>query len=508
MIPVNCIILEPRSIPKFREPHDKRRFQSSPRPVPMSYRAYLFEAGSLQDYILDGRNLAEHIAVSELVASLCDAPLAAVLDTLGLTDTAETRFFRRTTGAFHLVLSGPDADTQARRLRDLWSLACDVHCPGLEYVHALAEGTTPTEALGRGQQALARQYPAAALPETPPLARRDPHSGRAAVWQTGQEWRDRLALRISQRESAPILSLPSGHPPWPRSLATDAASHMPSFPWLVGNRYLALVHCAVHGLDTVMASCGDPVPCPSAVHTAAQEALSSLATSSPILPGLPLLVRDDQFTALVRADLALPFAATFCLAFERAATPAASLTTHVGIAYAKAGWPLIQAQRLAAKLSAQARHESQRTCPGDEPLPASLAFARATDGARNGNAYLGFPAYGLTRGPLPGWQPLVALTKLLAENEVAVGPARQLLALLRQAPGDAQRPYRRWREILAKALPRHLERFDALLAELGLVAKDVPVIRQGQRLFSPLEDAFVLRAVSHGNPSTLELGHD
>jgi hypothetical protein len=520
----------------------------------LAYWAYLFEARSIHEYSLDGRNLAEQIAASNLVESLCGAPLSAVLETLGV--GSELGFSRRTAGAFQAVLEGADAGEKARRLRDLWGIAVSYYCPGLEFVHALAEGETPRAAVRDGIRKLAEagQRPGAAFPEAPPLARRDLYSGRAAV-SAGigsggeREWRDAASLRKHYAGTVPdwaesMLDDPAlERRTWPRRFLGGDDSE-PCFPWLPGNGYLAAVRIAANDPSEwirCLEEAADLRPAEftrlfwtfsdgleSAIRRAARQASAAVlaparlpgAEGSAALPARPVLLRDGEFTVMVRADLALAFAAACLAEFERASEAAlaplrselpraaAPLGGCAGIAFFKASHPLVTADRLATALCERAKAESGRV-GGRRPSCLSLGLAVGNPVGLGGEACLpavdssahpGFPAYGIAEGSLPGWRLLEELAALLSEDSLAIGPTRQLISLLGLDPAEASQQYRRWREVVGKALPQSLERLDALLASFGVPAREPPVVRRGEAWASPVADALILRAVGHAFP--------
>lgn len=524
----------------------------------MTFWAYLFEARAIQEYILDSRDFAEQIAAGKLVESLCEAPLTSALEALGLGDGLA--FSRRSAGAFHAVLEGPDAGGKAQRLRDLWGMAVASYCPGLEFVHVLASGETQYDALRKGLRALAGAVhrPAALFPEASPLARRDPRTGRAAVslaegMGRPPEWADAVSLR--KRHVLPVPSTQNGRflesvesllegRVWPRRFWPEepGAGQVPGFPWLPDSFYLAVVHIAISEQFDWLKHLGEAAGTrrgefarvfrvfSESVEVAFRRAalMASAAVLAPAsaagpdgiaaLPAWPVLLRDGEFTALVRADLALSFAAVFLAEFEHESvaalealapnllSPGPPLSASAGIAFLKAGRPLAGASHLAESLCRRAQAEAAQA-QGDGRHPSGLAFGllngyQAESGeaaflAGGPSGYVGLSAYGIAEGHLPCWKPLEALAALFAEEELAIGPTRQLLGLLALAPPEAAKQYRRWRGMVGKALPQRLERLDHLLSALGIPLKDLPVFRRGGAVRSPVADALLLRAVGH-----------
>ena len=126
----------------------------------MSVFAYLFEAHSIQRYILDSGRLAEMVGASELVESLTATGgtaldgttaiglLDRVLEKLDLSQPPEIS--RRAGGAI-TAFFGNRGD--ALRFRDLWSLLIEQYAPGLAYSHVVAVGENAASAAEAGKEA-------------------------------------------------------------------------------------------------------------------------------------------------------------------------------------------------------------------------------------------------------------------------------------------------------------------------------------------------------------------
>jgi hypothetical protein len=559
----------------------------------LSYTAYLFEARSIQSYILDGGRLADQVAASNLLDALCRDPLQAALHCLNLNDVTKDRrnpgageivFPRCGGGAFYAVFGGKGAKENAARLRDLWGIAAAAFCPGLEFVHALAEGGDPLAAVTAGTETLVRMRnrPPTPFPETSPLVRRSPRTGWPArlndrLPEGAREWSDAATLRkrYARDGDNSLFKRASGLagrflPPteqgklyhWPRDLEPVRDSDAKNqddirFPFLSDNAYVAVIHADGNGLGQALMALRRVVShkpeayqrifrgfsdCIEGATIAAAQAatvrvLIPAATAEAeqrgdgrlIMPARPIVLGGDDLTLIVRADLALPFTVVFLEAFEQTSAEhladirkeVPELDTHLtvcaGVVFIKSSQPFHLANHLAEVLCARAKAASDaaRTANGGAgPKPASLALARITTSVldepvrqaslgQDVKGCLGALAYflGGDARPKPRWEDLKDLTELLAKPELARGPVRQLFTLLGQDVKDAEKRYRRWREVLGQdetAKPL-LETFDGLLAKFGSIHPELPFVSAGGGgFFTPLSDALALRAVGYG----------
>lgn len=169
--------------------------------------AYLFEAKSIQAFIVAGGRLRDVVGgsalVDELVGEAARGPslLDEVLAAAGLVcagaapegpSDAEGRgaaagpyrveVLRRAAGAFSLVAAGAPAGQRLRHAADLWRLALAFRAPGLAFVDAFGEGADAPSAVSAAAAALLarRSLKAPDLPPPPPLAARVPRTGGAA----------------------------------------------------------------------------------------------------------------------------------------------------------------------------------------------------------------------------------------------------------------------------------------------------------------------------------------
>lgn len=147
--------------------------------------AYLFEAHTIQAYILDSGKLSEMVGASKILEELIGkrGPLDTVLTELFLPEslsldnndefTINTHFSfaRRGGGAFFLLFSDPE---KAQQLKKVWSLVVSGLAPGLAYAHACSDKpSSQYEAIESAKKILHQQrnHLNAELPEATPWLR-------------------------------------------------------------------------------------------------------------------------------------------------------------------------------------------------------------------------------------------------------------------------------------------------------------------------------------------------
>lgn len=219
--------------------------------ITVQFFAYLFEAKSIQSYILDSGRLADMVGASELVDALCDDILDTTLGALGLTESAETglaniAFSRKAGGAFYALLSSKET---AEKLCEVWSLVVSQVAPGLEFVNAISSGTTQHEAIKNGLKRLneLRNAPAALLPEAGPLVGRSQRTGLPAIkLDQDNEWLDAPTVAKQQWRRGKRLTekfeLNPKHYVWPRNLESEGSDPNDTyFPFAKDSREVGIV---------------------------------------------------------------------------------------------------------------------------------------------------------------------------------------------------------------------------------------------------------------------------
>jgi hypothetical protein len=494
----------------------------------MTIQTYLFEAKSIQSYILATNRLKEMVGASELVESLCSRLLDDTLASLG--GTGRVEFSRRGGGAFFAF--SPDSEA-IDGLTTLWPLLVRQYAPDLYFVHARAAGIDPRNAYDAAHQQLLadRNRPVARLPQAGPFVQRNRRTGEPATT---------FAIRKNAPASEPVdaairrkldfargAKLARRFAPdcrwdaWPLNLspeehdletgAAETDGHERDFPFPDERRYLALIHADGNGLGQLLMnlhSCTSSdnfiavfrdfsEAVAGATQRAAQQATTTVlkpARMDDVFPARPIVLGGDDLTLIVRADLALSFTRHFLAAFASESEAALrrladhhrldKLPTHLtacaGIAYTKASQPFYMLHELAEGLCKHAKRCAKATPNSSKEVPSALAFHRVTTALTDD--YREVLAHELTADKfrqtlecyaleaecgLPVLDCLIALKELLDDRQMSRGPTRQLLGLVGRDMAQARRHYNRWREIMNQRLPRELGRFDTLLSALN-----------------------------------------
>uniref|UniRef100_UPI0025E0ED97 Cas10/Cmr2 second palm domain-containing protein n=1 Tax=uncultured Thiohalocapsa sp. TaxID=768990 RepID=UPI0025E0ED97 len=391
--------------------------------------ACLFEAKSIQEYILRSGRLRHVVGASELLDSLTPALFQDALQALGLVADADVRWSRCAGGAVYLFTD----DQKAReRLLDLWSLTVRQYAPGLDFVLAAGEGDDDYAAYldARRKLEAARNRPASVLPAGTPVSRYARRTGEPAVKghrllglqdeataRFGLErfWRgQRLAKRFAADE-------PLTH--WPATLDFEPETGEPGFPFLPDNRWLGLLHADGNGLGAVIKALGSHVKHDPTVFVPLFRAFSDAIAAATVeaariatkdvllterdhrsaeladrthrdrtLAARPIVLGGDDLTILLRGDLAIPFARRFLTVFETTSAEALAnlrqrfpkvtgipeaLTAGGGIAFVKSNHPFHLSHELAESVAALAKQQGKQKAAGDR-VPPTLAFHRVT----------------------------------------------------------------------------------------------------------------------------------
>ncbi len=472
---------------------------------------YLFEAKSIQEYILRSSRLRHIVGASELLDSLTGRVLDDVLAALNLTEAETIRFSRRAGGAVYLFT---DRAEYRDRFRELWSLVVQQYAPGLRFVMAEADGEHDYAAYIQAKEDLqaANNFQAAALPAGTPVTRYAPRTGLPAIArEPNLGLQDEATHRFGHRDFWQRGDLTgrfaenSSYRDWPRDLEQDPAQEsVIKFPFLADNRYLGLVHADGNGLGQLLMVLSDYArhnptvftalfydfsraierATIAAAQTATQNVLEPVRKEGGVYPARPIVLGGDDLTILVRADLALPFTQEFLQAFEQCSKEKLDklrqdypqvkdlpeqLTGGAGIAFVKSNHPFYMAHALSEELAnyAKTRAKATDSARAGKRIPPTVAFHRVTAashgdyqairqqemtfGRSDQRVITTLGAYGIDvqpPGDLPALQDLQALAGLFSEASMARGPTRQILTLVGQDLDEAGRRYRRWREVM------------------------------------------------------------
>ena len=515
----------------------------------MTIHAYLFEAKSIQSYILATNRLKEIVGASELVESLTgslDELTATSLldDALEAIGKPEICFSRRGGATFYAFSQDKEAIND---LATLWPLLVRQYAPDLEFTQARGDGGDDFSAFETTHKKLLanRNRPLARLPQAGPFVRRNRRTGEPATCFSHNkklkepEPIDAATQRKLDCSTAHQLAKrfdPDSTPNnWPVLLTPEEDQEGKSFPFLDERRTIALIHADGNGLgealiklqnhakqspkDYLELFSGFSLAVSNATQKAAQKATKyTLANhrQTGLYPARPIVLGGDDLTIIVRAELALEFTQTFLQAFEEESFEELKplrepgkfpflperLTACAGIAYAKASQPFYLLHGLAEGLCKQAKSKTKKIKP--EGLSA-LSFHRITTAMVDDyqdilERELTIPtgqtpthhrqtlecyALEVVQG-LPSLKDLTELRNLLDGNDMARGPTRQVLGLIGQDYQQAKRRYHRWREIMEKD---KLQAFDGVLGRLldNKVRSDLPYSE----------------AVAHGKSATL-----
>jgi len=334
----------------------------------MTIHSYLFEAKSIQSYILDSGKLRDLVGASELVDALCGKPLTDALAACGLiqcelpsrgdfdesTIGERIAFSRRAGGAFY-AFSG--SAKSVARLAAFWPLVVQQYAPGLDFDHGRGKGKDALAAFEDGSPSLRRAHSRVLIefPQAGPLTHRSQRTGRPAIQLSrtpDRGWEPLDTRTVRQRQGVALHGLATKLGPlgsgllaehWPRNLDAREADERQlsgAFPFEGDDRSIAVVHADGNRLGQLLmdleqhirqderrrgaylsAFSQASVGIQSATERAAQRAvelqlLPHRNQTTGMLPARAVLLGGDDLTIIVRADLALPFTRTFLAAFE------------------------------------------------------------------------------------------------------------------------------------------------------------------------------------------------
>jgi hypothetical protein len=494
------------------------------------YHAYLFEAKSIQQWIFAGGKLADMVAASDLLESLTGSLLEQVLNVLP--DKNSIKFTRRAGGTFY---ASSDSRDSLLEMRSLWNAFVGQAAPGLQWSDALVGGETIREAVKAGILLLAEKnnQPVPVLPETTTMMLRAPRSGKSAValdrrsptpeWvdedlQARREFKQQHNRkgRMSELEKkfTPLDLLDKAH--WPTDLQGEGEEK--AFPFRGEHDLLALIHADGNGLGQLLQKM-DAVTAAnprgyepiyrgfSEALSKATEAAAKDATAAVLAPNLqkdrfparPLILGGDDLSIIVRGDLAIQFAESFLLAFEkRTSDELAALQLKLkqqnialpddfpkrlfacaGIAFIKPKQPFYLAYTLCEALCAEAKKAvsgKSGLCRGEKRSALSFYRLMQTTAenpidmvnretlyakARTGiDAEIGFRlgAYGMDAGQgLPCLTDLRQLKNQVGKYQSWLTRIRETLTLAEIDPVQARRQLRRWAEMTEKRSDLHNE---------------------------------------------------
>lgn len=416
---------------------------------------YLFEAKSIQDYLFSSGKMKDVISASERLDNLIDSTqtsiLFEVLSRSGLAhdlldenipDTAKCiHFIRCKGGAFYAYC---DDKSQLIALRSAWTLTLLQLFPSLVQCDALVSAETLDDALQQGHQQLAqaRNTPAMTLPLATAISKRSSRSGKQAVTVSNREAsREAEALDIDTQLHRAFhkasthkgaVALQDKFTPEHIDGEITYESSFDSFE----KRDLALIHIDGNGLGLLLIALKKQLEGKSnqqyrqafrrfsaaleaATQTAAKEATAKvlpIVSENVKAPTAlrPIVLGGDDVTLFIKAEAALDFANTFCLAFSRESkTELASLVSDYptlperlsasgAIVYHKVNHPFVQMHHLVEDMCLYAKALTKSVTTAEHAVgPAAIAQIRVGNASQqNGDALLKQNQH----CPLVGWE--------------------------------------------------------------------------------------------------------
>ncbi|TKG19928.1 Cas10/Cmr2 second palm domain-containing protein [Vibrio breoganii] len=424
-----------------------------------SIQQYLFSSGKLKDVISASERLDRLIDndhTSVLSHVLKQANLTS--DLLESTDEKDAiHFLRCKGGAFYATCS---EELPLKALRSLWTLTVTQLFPSMVFTDALTQGDSLQQAIDSGHKSLAadRNAPKLSLPYAPSIAARYPRTGKAAVplsklaiAATGSfddkeinsvdidTERHRQAYQsFNLREDAALqdrftpmhlqgqIKYPIDFEKEFKFEGSAKAKQSLSKQQSEAIKDMALIHVDGNGLGILLMKLKTALQdhdeqsyrqafrrfsdaLNKATVTAAREATlwlyehvlseesSELNSKDKFtLPMRPIVLGGDDITLFCRADLAMQYARTFCIAFKKSSADELKnlnvdlggidhLTASGGVLFHKASHPFIQSHDLVEKLCSKAKVLTKSLFGlnnTDKVGPAALAFYRVSNATK------------------------------------------------------------------------------------------------------------------------------
>lgn len=491
---------------------------------------WLFSSGKLRD-IVGGSDLVSRIATTgapdmlALAIQECGLAISESVDPHSAKD--HISLSRRAGGAFYAHCSSRETLIALRRafLRQFL-----VALPGLEYQDGLGEGQGEIASRNNAfseRSATRGNGLASVLPLGRPVFavnRRSglPQCGSATYGGGGEkeivqldrvlapqrrradDLQEQFAAGVKDRSNAVrfivdgaarrfhVKTGADGVFAYPRNLADDEEDKLnnPLFPWIEGegDRRIGLVHADISGLGQVFQNAAVQSASQArklaedieeailtAIGKAAAEVLLPAAPEHPdwgrIVPARPLVVGGDDITVLVRADLALPFAAALLGQIEDATKNiSGGLSACAGVAISSRSQPFLALNVLAESLCSFAKAKAKSQTPlKNGKWPSLMAFHVHTQSAEEDYAddihpHLCPPGFHpLTANPYAineeagaaldcaSWNRLVDLAAAITSVRGADGAFREIRSELAKGPAARlDNAHARWRRFWSR----------------------------------------------------------
>jgi len=427
------------------------------------YYCYLFEAKSIQAYLFQSSKLRDVISASERLDRLIDSSpnsvLAQVIEVAKLptdllsdvSDNEHTiHFLRCKGGAFYAYCR---QQTPLLSLRNTWTLTLSQLFPSMVFTDAFSEAESLQQAMALGLKRLNtdRNNPRLLLPTATAPVKRAARTGKGAVplsrlaqygsvkedseldldtelhRQAYQAFAMRDSAALQDRFTPPELKEQICYPlnfetQFPFSGTVDLLTQSQR----EAIKDMALIHIDGNGLGILLRQLKQvlqtqPVEeyrrafrafseaLAQATQLAAQQATRVLyqqvvgdsSHGEPVmLPMRPIVLGGDDVTLFCRADLALEYARTFCMAFKQSSQNILAslyqeylagsgikpyLTASGGVLFHKAGHPFMHSHQLVEGLCEQAKKltNSIYGTPSNKVGPAALALYRVSNATQS-----------------------------------------------------------------------------------------------------------------------------
>jgi hypothetical protein len=348
--------------------------------------SYIFEAASIQEYVLSGARLREMAGASAIIDQLSDSLLDTTLVACKI-DVTDLKFVRRSGGAF--AFTG-EQETLARFAR-VWPVIVQQHTANLNFDQAIGLGNNAKEAIDNARRNFfaASQSRVPILPTANAIIQRAQRTGEPAVnLDKDNDEVISQSTRLKRKASKTLNSDPnnslrtkfglSKQHQWPTKLSPTEIGDGALMPYLStsdeNKQDIAVMHIDGNGLGQFFISALSSLPrdvaearfpeVALAISTAVDKAVAKAAQAvfkqvwepnsqvgeiqeqeiqeqeiqeqEIVVPARPLVVAGDDINLVVRADLGLQTAYTFITELSKAtetifADTAAELNELLGV---------------------------------------------------------------------------------------------------------------------------------------------------------------------------------
>lgn len=494
-----------------------------------------YEAKGLQNFILRTNRLREIKGGSQLINGLEDL-LGKALEAQQKAGGEYKEILNQAAGGANILFQHEES---AKAFKASWPMLVERATPGLQvivdYVPMAENGEGSVDAWEtlQGKLHAQRNRKMANLPEANPAVFRAPRTGLPAfdvfsVAGGGKERQDRALYRRSKagepvgRNNEAVGARLDEQQEW----ATDISKHMQGEVIAtihidgndLGKRIRELLANTSGGSTAserikAFSECLSDITKDAAIagYRAALHKWQEEGDVGEVFPGRPIILGGDDFTMIVRADLAFTFTSAYLKAFEELSHEnqdklGGALTACAGIAFTSVSFPFNMAHDLAEQLCSYAKSKLRGRGVGGSTSSA-VAFHRVTtsmiesyedilatelSGPDDLKGYLAAAPY--TLHPTEGFVSMKQLEELeCLLRHFPTGPVRETIRLLGQ---DRQKAAERWgrlREVMDDNPKQKAAWKNASDAMGGSIKAIWEFHKAGQEPCTPLLDAWVLR---------------